>query len=379
MAAQASAPRIGLLVNPIAGMGGRVALKGTDGPDALTLARRLGATPVAPGRTSRALRRLATALPDAVLVAGPEAMGADVARASGLPVRPLSLPAPEPTSAADTQACARALADEGVDLLLFAGGDGTARDIVEAIGSRLPIVGIPTGVKMHSGVFAATPDAAGRAAAAYLRAPGGGAVDEAEVADVDEAAARAGRASTRLYGLARVPRQPALMVGAKSSSPPRADRALDALCQELATSIAPGATVILGPGTTTARVLEHLGLSGTLLGVDAVRDGALVGRDLGEEELLALLADAPDARLLLGVIGGQGSLLGRGNQQLSPRVLRRIGGERIEIAAAADKLVALQPPVLRIDTGDEALDAELSGRRRVRTGPNTIMIMPVSS
>jgi predicted polyphosphate/ATP-dependent NAD kinase len=379
MADEAPPRSVGLLVNPIAGMGGRVALKGTDGADALARARRLGATPVAPGRAARALERLAADAPAVTVVAAPGGMGAAVAHPSGLRVRALDADAPEVTSRDDTRACARALVEEGVDLLLFAGGDGTARDIVDAIGRRVPLVGIPTGVKMHSGVFAATPDAAGRAAAAYLRAPGAASLTDADVADVDETAARAGRASTRLYGHASVPRQPALMVGAKAASVPRADRALDALCRDIAECLAPGETLILGPGTTTARVLEHLGLAGTLLGVDAVRDGALVGRDLTEDELLALLVGAPDARLLLGVIGGQGSLLGRGNQQLSPRVLRRIGPARIEIAAAADKLLALQPPVLRVDTGDDELDAELSGRRRVRTAPANTMIMTVAT
>jgi predicted polyphosphate/ATP-dependent NAD kinase len=248
----------------------------------------------------------------------------------------------------------------GVDLLLFAGGDGTARDIHDAIGADLPVVGIPTGVKMHSGVFAATPAAAGQAAAAYLNRPGE--LQSADIADVDEDAAREDRVATRLYGEARVPRSPRHLLAAKAPSPP-ADAGLQALCEAL--RWLPGVT-LLGPGTTTARIRK-----GTLLGVDVLEGGELIATDLDERALLELAAD----RLVLGVVGGQGSLLGRGNQQLSPRVLRRI--RDLTIVAAADKLVQLD--CLRVDTGDDALDAQLSGYTRVHTAPGRTMVMRVST
>ncbi|HMI70687.1 MAG TPA: hypothetical protein VK510_11900, partial [Solirubrobacteraceae bacterium] len=235
------------------------------------------------------------------------------------------------------------------------------------------------GVKMHSGVFAATPDAAGAAASAYLRRPGPDALREAEIADVDEDAARHDRVAARLYGSALVPRQPSLMLGAKTPSTTSADAALDALCARLAATLPRGRLTLLGPGTTTGRVLSHLGLRGTLLGVDAVRDGELLGVDLDEEGILALLDDAHDALLLSGVVGGQGSLFGRGNQQLSPRVLRRLGRDRIQVVAAADKLLHLTPPRLRVDTGDDALDAELCGYVRVHVGPGRTIVMKIST
>ena len=399
-------------------MGGRVALKGTDGPEALALARARGAVPVAPERAARALAALARsagtgAVPPAApapaveVLAAPGSLGEDLATAAGLPVTPTGEAAAVPleTSALDTRAAVAAMAEQGVDLVLFAGGDGTARDIVDAIGDAVPLVGIPTGVKMHSGVFAATPDAAGATAAAYLRDPDPGALRDADVADVDEDAVRAGRVATRLYGRARVPRQPMLMLGAKSSSGSGDDRELDALCAALArdAAAAPDRLTLLGPGTTTARVLTYLGHTGTVLGVDALRGDQLVASDLDEAGLLALLdqAGAPDpaapagpepapsaratldaspgVRLILGVVGGQGSLLGRGNQQLSARVLRRIGAAGIEVVAAADKLLALDPPALRVDTGDDGLDAELSGYRRVRVAPGRTIVMKVST
>jgi predicted polyphosphate/ATP-dependent NAD kinase len=373
--------RLGLVVNPIAGMGGRVALKGTDGERALRLARERGAVPIAPQRAERALRRLAAGGPPLRVLAAPGTMGAELAATAGLEVE-TTAPAAEPgrdTRPADTRNAVAEMRERGVDLLLFAGGDGTARDIVDTIGADLPLVGVPTGVKMHSGVFAATPDAAGAAASAYLRHPGPAALREAEIADVDEDAARDDRVAARLYGSALVPRQPSLMLGAKTPSTTSADAALDALCARLAATLPRGRLTLLGPGTTTGRVLSHLGLRGTLLGVDAVRDGELLGVDLDEEGILALLDDAHDALLLSGVVGGQGSLFGRGNQQLSPRVLRRLGRDRIQVVAAADKLLHLTPPRLRVDTGDDALDAELCGYVRVHVGPGRTIVMKIST
>jgi predicted polyphosphate/ATP-dependent NAD kinase len=373
--------RLGLVVNPIAGMGGRVALKGTDGERALRVARERGAVPIAPQRAERALRRLAAGGPPLRVLAAPGTMGAELAATAGLEVE-TTAPAVEPgrdTRPADTRNAVAEMSERGVDLLLFAGGDGTARDIVDTIGADLPLVGVPTGVKMHSGVFAATPDAAGAAASAYLRHPGPAALREAEIADVDEDAARHDRVAARLYGSALVPRQPSLMLGAKTPSTTSADAALDALCAQLAATLPRGRLTLLGPGTTTGRVLSHLRLRGTLLGVDAVRDGELLGADLDEEGILALLDHAHDALLLSGVVGGQGSLFGRGNQQLSPRVLRRLGRDRIQVVAAADKLLHLSPPRLRVDTGDDALDAELCGYVRVHVGPGRTIVMKIST
>ena len=378
MAAAPASRLLGLVVNPIAGMGGRVALKGTDGADALRIARARGAVPVAPQRAARALARLAVDAPAVRLVAAPGAMGAELARAAGLDVEMTSGDSPAgETGAADTRAAAVEMRARGVDLLVFAGGDGTARDIHDAVGADVPLLGVPTGVKMHSGVFAASPVAAGAAAAAYLRAPGPDALRDAEIADVDEAAAREDRVTSRLYGAVRVPRQPRQMIPRKASSAPSA--ALEALADATADDLRTEQLVLLGPGTTTAAVLRRLGQEGTLLGVDAVRAGAVVARDLDEAGLLALLDAHDDVALVVGVVGGQGALFGRGNQQLSPAVLRRVGRDRLHVIATADKLLGLDPPWLRVDTGDEALDAELRGYIRVRTGPGRTMLMMVST
>lgn len=369
--------RLGLVVNPVAGVGGRVGLKGSDGEAVQRRAAALGAVPQAGARTIRALRRLA-ALPDVEVVAAPGAMGADQARAVGLRTTVLPGTAHGATTAEDTRSAAAELVRRGVDLLVFAGGDGTACDVHDAVGARLPLLGVPTGVKMHSGVFAASPEAAGEAAAAWLADPRPDRLTDAEVADIDEAAVRRDRIATRLHGHARVPRDRSRMLAAKGSPARDAGAELDGACARVVADLAPGTLLLVGPGTSTARVLTGLGLPATLLGVDALVDGALVGSDLDERGLLALLGDHDRAALLLGVVGGQGALLGRGNQQLSPAVLRRVGRDGLRVVASRDKLAALSPGALRVDTGDPELDRLLAGHLPVRVSSRETVVMSVT-
>jgi predicted polyphosphate/ATP-dependent NAD kinase len=384
--------RVGLIVNPIAGLGGRVGLKGTDGAEVLGEARALGAVPLATERAGRALERLELRCGGVRLVAAAGAMGAELAALHGFETEALpnfvlsqhkvglsERGGNQVTTAEDTRAAAAELARRGVDLILFAGGDGTARDIHDVVGERVPILGVPTGVKMHSGVFATTPESAGDVAAAFIASHPRGSVREAEVLDIDEDAVRAGRVSTCIYGAACVPDDRLRVQAAKSSAAVPADEvALEAACAAVANALDPRRIYVLGPGTTMRRVASHLGLAKTLLGVDAVRANCLLGADLGERELLELIADEP-VTLLLGVVGGQGALLGRGNQQLSPAVLRRIGAANIEVIAGLRKLLALDPPLLRVDTGDPELDRALCGYRRVHVAPRRTVVYRVAA
>jgi predicted polyphosphate/ATP-dependent NAD kinase len=371
---------LGLIVNPIAGMGGRVGLKGTDGADVLERARSLGAIPFAAERTGRALTRLRSRNARVHVVAAAGEMGAGLASAGGFDTDVLSVGEERRgrvTTAADTRAAAAELERRGVDLILFAGGDGTARDIHDAVGERLPILGVPTGVKMHSGVFATTPESAGDVVATFMASLPRGIVRQAEVVDIDEGSARAGSISTHLYGAVCVPDDSARVQSTKARAVASDEIAVDAACAAVAAAMDPRRIYVLGPGTTTRRVMQHLGLPKTLLGIDVVRAGRLLGADLGEHELLAVLGDEP-ATLLLGVVGGQGALLGRGNQQLSPTVLRRIGADNIEVIAGLRKLLDLDPPLLHVDTGDPALDAALCGYRRVRVAPRRDVVYQVA-
>jgi predicted polyphosphate/ATP-dependent NAD kinase len=372
-----AAVKIGLIVNPVAGMGGSVGLKGTDGREILDRAQALGARPVAPERALRALRRLAAAAPGTALLGCAGAMGGDVAREAGLPFTPIYR-SQEATTAADTRAAAQALRAQGAALILFAGGDGTARDILDAVGDAVPMLGIPSGVKMHSAVFAISPEAAGQFAALVATDRGGKIViREAEIMDIDEDAMRTGRVSARLHGYGRVPFERQLVQSAKAGGMAE-DAALDGVCREIASEMRPGVVYVLGPGTTTHRILGHLGLVGTLLGVDAVLDDKVLGRDLAGQQLEALLRGRP-AQIVVSVIGGQGYIFGRGNQQIGAGVIRAAGRDNIIVVASQHKLASLDGGRLLVDTGDRALDEELQGYIRVRTGPGQSAIMRLAA
>jgi predicted polyphosphate/ATP-dependent NAD kinase len=347
-------PKLGLIVNPLAGIGGRLALKGSDDRALVDAALAAGEVPVAADRTRVALAALQ---PSATILSAGGAMGADLA---GTAVTE----APATTTADDTRAAALALVEAGVDLLLFAGGDGTAVDILAAVGDRVPVIGIPAGVKMHSAVFGVTPRRAGELADAFLNgrvvrtAP-------AEVMDVDERDLRAGTLSPRLHGYLRVPVAPALVQGGKARTAPGEAAAQASIAAHVVERLLGDGPVLVGPGTTTAAIMAALGLRKSVLGVDVIDGGRLVLPDAEEEELLRVATTA--ARIVLTPVGGQGFLLGRGNQQLSPRVLRAIGLDRIVVVATPAKLAALGGRPLLVDTGDAALDDELAGFRRVVT------------
>ena len=368
--------RIGLIVNPIAGMGGRVGLKGTDGEAALARARELHATREAPARAVQALEVLASAAGDIGILTCPGDMGEDEARAAGLSPAVILASAAGPTTAADTRRAAREMARRSVDLLLFAGGDGTARDILDAVGDKTATLGIPAGVKIHSAVFGATPREAGRAALAFVR-DGTTATRMAEVMDVDEDAARRGVAAARLYGYLQVPDDTARLQAAKDGGVESSEGAVSALAAAVAAIMQPGVTYVMGPGSTMAAAMDELDLEATLLGVDVVKDRRLLASDAGERQVLDLVVGA-DARIVVTPIGGQGHILGRGNQQISPQVVRSVGLDNIIVAATRDKLASIQGRPLLVDTGDPTLDSDLAGYTRVITAPNNYAIHPIS-
>ncbi len=290
-------------------------------------------------------------------------MGEDILAALGIPCVVAGAPAGATTTSADTATAARGLVACGIDLLLFAGGDGTARDVLAALPGPQLCLGIPAGVKMHSSVFALTPHAAAMVIA-QLVAGELLAVRDGEVRDIDEAALRSGRIDNRWYGTLRVPLLPAYMqnlkIGGRESEP---------LAQEEAAAgvvalVEHGARYVLGAGSTLLAVKRQLGFEGTLLGVDVWQDGAVVALDVDEAGLLALVHDDGDAGVptvvVLSPTGNQGSLLGRGNQQLSARFLRA-SSARLCVVATRAKLAALAGRPLWVDTGDAALDARLCG------------------
>ena len=358
--------KLGLIVNPIAGMGGRVGLKGSNGEDILRKARELGAEPRSPARAVQALQAVKRGSPSFELYTYPGEMGEDEAREAGLDPNVVGEIKEGETTAEDTKEAAATLASVGVDLLLFAGGDGTARDVYEAIDSRVPVLGIPTGVKIHSAVYAVTPAAAGRLAARYLNGEASETRD-AEVMDIDEEAFRMNRLSARLYGYMKTPYAQEYLQGSKEGGVRQEPIDLEAIAADIKDEMEQGALYIVGPGSSTVPVVEQFGAEKTLLGVDLLRDGELVASDANEEEILFHLGGG-EARIVVTVIGGQGFIFGRGNQQISPRVIRRVGRDNIIVLATPQKLATLRGRTLRVDTGDPELDDELRGYYKVVTG-----------
>lgn len=343
--------RIGFLINPIAGMGGRVGLKGTDGK--VEEARALGAEPHAPERARRALDALHNAGESVELFTWGDPMGKSVAEEFDIPVHVLGRPDAEETDVTDTEEAVAAMVEADVEVILFVGGDGTAVDITEILdqlGADVPILGVPAGVKIYSSTFAVSPEDAGHVVATFERTEG------REVADIDEEAYREGEVRAELRGVVEVP-----VAEAVQSAKQLASGSVDAVAAGFKAGVDQETTYFLGPGSTVGAIKRELGFEGTPLGVDIWRDGSLLEADVAERELLEHLDDSPT--IVVSPIGGQGFIFGRGNQQFSPTVIR---SSDVEIVASRAKLDDLG--VLRVDTGDPDLDDTLRGWVKVRVG-----------
>jgi predicted polyphosphate/ATP-dependent NAD kinase len=347
--------RIGLVVNPIAGMGGSVGLKGTDGADTLAKAVSLGSKPIAHVRAEQFLSELSPAKEKVQLYVGAGAMGEEEAETCGYKFTVLGEGKAQ-TSSEDTKKTVELIRESRVDLLVICGGDGTARDVCGAIDMKIPVLGVPTGVKMHSAIFAVTPIAAARVAIRFLWAdlP----LREAEVMDVDESAFREGHVSAKLYGFVLTPYEPHLIQANKLASPMTEDEVRNqaAIAIYIIETMQPHIIYIVGPGTTTRTIGDLLDQKKTLLGVDLFLDKKIVAADVTEQQILEKTAGKA-ARIIVTPIGGQGFIFGRGNQQISAQVIRRVGLDNITVVATESKLRSLSS--LRVDTGDPALDEAL--------------------
>ena len=372
--------RVGLIVNPLAGIGGRVGLKGSDGTAIVERALALGAVPAAGARAAETLSHLRDLASVIDLGTYPAEMGAEIARETGF--EPAVLGSLDGTGSGgrttgeDTRRAALDLREWGAELIVFAGGDGTARDLTTSIAATVPVIGIPAGVKIHSGVFAVSPRHAADVIGEFLA--GRARLEEREVLDIDEDLFRAGIVAPRLYGYLTVPCVRDLVQRAKSASrsdPSTARGVAFGVVGEMERDR--DAYFILGPGSTVKAVGDELQVDKTLLGVDLYHDGRLIGTDLNESQLLAAI-EGRHAKIVVTVIGGQGYIFGRGNQQLSPQVIQAVGRDNIMVIATLDKLHALGGP-LRVDTGDPECDQLLAGYFRVITGERERAIWQVRS
>jgi predicted polyphosphate/ATP-dependent NAD kinase len=386
---------VGFVLNPVAGMGGRVGLKGTDGKVEEAIAR--GAEPRAPDRARRALERLAAVAPDTTVSTAANPMGERLVRDAGFePARvvdPFGLsdsdnpPAPTATTADHTARVVEAFVGAGrdagdgagdagssggtggsgpVDLVLFVGGDGTATDVASALegaGASVPMLGVPAGVKVYSSVFAVSPEDAAEIAATFSR------TERREVVDIDEDAYREGEVHPVLRAVAHVPVADDLQASKQTAS-----GTVESLAEGVADDIrereGAGVTFVLGPGSTVGAIKAALGFEPSAIGVDVWRDGEVIVRDGTEAEILAALGE--ENVIVVSPIGGQGFVFGRGNPQLSPAVIRRCD---VRIVASRAKLDNVR--ALRVDTDDPDLDAELSGWVRVRVGKFETRMMKI--
>ena len=364
--------RVGLLVNPVAGMGGSVGLKGTDGVMA-ERARALGAQPVTPDRSRDFLAHIPPTLPVRWL-AGPAEMGERWLRDAGLQCQVVGETAAN-TDAGDTRRIATEMLRQGIDLLVFVGGDGTARDVCDAVGTGPAVIGVPAGVKVYSAVFAVSARAAARLLEAFFH---GAETGEEEVLDIDEEAFREGRLDARLYGAMRVPEVAGDLQGGKeaSDSGVSGQAAKREVGEYVAGLLQQDVLYLLGPGTTVRAVADAVSVEKSLLGVDALRNGELVGRDLSERQLLDLLERYQVARIVVTPLGGNGFVFGRGNRQFTPAVIRKVGIDNVIIVAIASKLRGIGS--LHVDTGDESLDEALAGYVEVVIGWQRARMMRIS-
>ncbi|MDO8123490.1 MAG: ATP-NAD kinase family protein [Candidatus Hermodarchaeota archaeon] len=359
--------RIGFLINPIAGMGGRVGLKGTDG--VVEKAQQLGAQPVSPDRAVQFLRaflRLHFNGSELEWVTCPEPMGARVLLEAGITPEVVPMELDTETQAEDTRRGIELFCEREVELIVFVGGDGTARDILDALGEskNVLVLGVPAGVKMYSGIFAVSPEAAAGVVIDWLK--GETTAEPFEIMDANEEAIRSDQFAIELYGYLHGPLVPTRMPGAKFTSPTTVNERenQEAVARTIIEDMVEGDTYILGPGSTVRAVTKQLGIEKTLLGVDLYQKGK-IHLDVNEQQLLELVPDFLQTWIIVSPIGNQGILFGRGNQQISPNIIRRIPPEQILVVATHSKIGSLAERGLHVDTGDSDIDKLLSGYIRV--------------
>jgi predicted polyphosphate/ATP-dependent NAD kinase len=375
---------VGLLVNPIAGMGGRVGLKGTDGVVEEAIKR--GATPIAPGRALEFLTAfesiiIASKLKDAIrIVTCPGIMGEDVVQEAGLKHEVIKIDIENSTDAEDTKDCVLALYEDEVRLLVFVGGDGTARDIMDAVKAYelddLLVLGVPAGVKMYSGIFVVNPaDAAEVVKMVY---DGTAQTAEFEIMDADERAIRKDQFMINLYGYLLGPSVPARFQGTKQASPETSDEqeAQEAIARYVVEEMDTDGIYILGPGTTVKTVTDLLNVKKTTLGVDVYKQGSIYN-DVNEDRILSLVDDFSKVWIIVSPIGHQGILFGRGNQQISPGIIERVGKDQIMVISTPSKLKGIVGETLRVDTGNLEVDKMLRGYIRVITDYNEMRLIKI--
>ena len=373
--------KLGLIINPYAGIGGSVGLKGSDGEAIRAEAYLRGAEARAPGRMQRCLELLKDFRDDIKLFCFDGDMGAALGRELGFECNLVGAASSFPSNAADTMAAVDALVHASVDIILFAGGDGTARNIADALhlaGAPFQtVLGVPSGVKMHSGVYANTPEAAGEILLCLLRRQLVN-IQTCDVRDIDEAAFREGKVKARRYASMNVPLLPQFLQQVKNSGAQQDEMTKLDIANYLVDNLEEDMLYIVGPGSTTKVFLEQLGVAGSLLGVDVVLNRQLVVADATAQQLRDIVnSHTGKIKLVITAIGGQGHIIGRGNQQLTPELLKKIGRDNMQVIATKEKIYSLQGRPLLVDSNDATLDKSFSGYQSLLVGYDEHILYPM--
>ena len=364
--------KVGLIVNPIAGMGGSVGLKGTDG-EIYIKALKMGARPITPKRVIAFLSNIKSKK-DIYFMVAPGKMGEDYVRNKGFKYKVIGEIA-EISTAKDTKSIAKLMIENEIDVIVFCGGDGTAIDIYDAIGLKVPVVAIPAGVKMFSSIFALNPRAAAEIIDKYLEEDLE--TQEKEILDINEDSFRKGILDSKLYGYLKTPKVKNLIQASKDSSKVgrTAQENKYEIAQHIIEKIEADVLYLLGPGTTVKSITDELNLSKTLLGIDALYKNKIIAEDLNEKGILELIDKYKRVKIIVTPIGGQGFIFGRGNKQFTSNVLKKIGKENIIIIATEEKVKSLK--VLRIDSGDLEVDDLLKGFTKVIMGYKEELVIKI--
>lgn len=372
---------IGLIINPISGMGGSVGLKGTDGNKILERAIKLGAKPNAQNRTKELLEELTSIRHKLHFITCSGKMGEEVLKKMGFSCEIINHPLFNSndeihgTSAEHTKKAAEMMKEmNDLKLILFIGGDGTARDVLNAVNKEKACLGIPAGVKIYSSVFSITPKIAASLIMQFLweEAP----LKESEVLDIDEQAYREGKLVAKLYGYMITPFNPEISQPSKLGTPDSDLNNQERIAKYVVENLENDVYYLVGPGTTTKAITDALRQPKSVLGVDLLFNGQVIAQDLNETGILEHV-EGKETKIIVSLIGRQGFLFGRGNLQFTPRVLEGIGMKNIIIISTKYKLQNIPGQTLKIDTRDPSLDEKMRGLYKVITDYDQLVICEV--
>jgi len=371
--------KLGVLINPYAGIGGALALKGSDGVEIREKALSMGAEKKALDKARLALAHIVPIQDQVQLYVASGDMGETLAKDMGFRYSVVYQPENSQTESQDSEATAKALLAHQVDLILFAGGDGTARNVCHVVGSSVPVLGVPAGCKIHSAVYAITPEAAGRVLKQVIKGEIVS-VSDAQVMDIDEALFRKGKVNARQFGEMQVPTELRYIQAVKMGGKESDELVLADIAAHIIEIIEdnPEYVFVMGSGSTVEFVMQELGIQNTLLGVDVIKHKQLLASDVTASELVALTTHQ-NCKLVLTLIGGQGHIIGRGNQQLSADFLRSLDKDNILLVATKSKLSNLSGRPLIVDSGDAHVDQQLSGLISIITGYHDQVLYPIAN